>query len=75
MNCICSFARLLTIVKLHFDAMTDFSAEAPGFEEVTHLIDHYIVEDVIGVSSDQSFRCTVLSKTQSQFVDGTENVT
>jgi hypothetical protein len=75
-NCICSFAHfLLTIVKLRFDAATGFSAGAPGFEEVTHLIDHYFTENVVGVSSDQSFRRPVLSETQSQSVDGTEQVT
>ena len=76
MNCICSFAHfLLTIVKLHFNATTDFSAGAPGFDEVTHLIDHYFTEGVVGVSSDKSFRRPVLSETQSQSVDGTEQVT
>lgn len=64
MNYICSFAHLLlTIAKLYFDAATDFSARAPGFEEVTHLIYHYFVEGAIGVRSDQSFRRPVLSET------------
>ena len=31
---------LMTIVKLHFDAVSIFYAGAPGFEEVTQLIDH-----------------------------------
>ena len=66
---------MLTIVKLHSDAATDFSAGAPGFEEVTHLIDHYFAEGVVGVSSDQSFRRPMLSETQSRSVDGTEEVT
>ena len=49
--------------------MSVFHAGAPGFEEVTQLIDHYFAEDNVGVSFDQ--RCHVLSETQSQSVDGT----
>ena len=50
-----------------------FHVGAPGFEDVTQLIDHYFAEDNVGVSFDQ--RCHVLSETQSQSVDGTEEVT
>ena len=64
---------LTTIVKLHFDAVSVFHAGAPGFEEVTQLIDHYFAEGNVGVSFDQ--RRPVLSETQSQSVDGTEEVT
>ena len=64
---------LTTIVKLHFDAVSVFHAGAPGFEEVTQLIDHYFAEGNVGVSFDQ--RRPVLCETQSQSVDGTEEVT
>ena len=63
---------LTTIVKLHFDAVSVFHARAPGFEEVTQLINHYFVEGNVGLSFDQ--RCPILSGTQSQSVDGTEEV-
>ena len=53
--------------------MSVFHAGAPGFEEVTQLIDHYFAEGNVGVSFDQ--RRPVLSETQSQSVDGTEEVT
>ena len=64
---------LMTIVKLHFDAVSFFHVGAPGFEEVTQLIDHYFAEGDVGASFDQ--RCPVLSETQSQSVDGTKEVT
>ena len=68
------FVQFLTsIVKLYFDAVSVFHAGAPGFEEVTQLIDHYFAEGNVGVSFDQ--RRPVLSETQSQSVDGTEEVT
>ena len=68
------FVQFLTsIVKLYFDAVFVFHAGAPVFEEVTQLIDHYFAEGNVGVSFDQ--RCPVLSETQSQCVDGTEEVT
>ena len=54
---------LTTIVKLHFDAVYVFLAGAPGFEEVTQLIDHYFAEGDVDVSFDQ--RRHVLSETQS----------
>ena len=41
---------LTTIVKLHFVAVSIFHAGAPGFEEVTQLIDHYFAEGNVGVS-------------------------
>ena len=66
---------LMTMVKLHFDTVFIFHAGAPGFEEVTQLIDHYFAEGDFGVSFDQSLRRPILSKTQSQSVDGTEEVT
>ena len=66
---------LMTIVKLHFDKVSGFCAGAPGFEEVTQLVDHYFVEGVIGVSFHQSLRRPILSETQSQSVDGIEEVT
>ena len=53
--------------------MSVFHVGAPGFEEVTQLIDHYFAEGNVGVSFDQ--RRPVLSQTQSQSVDGTEEVT
>ena len=64
---------LTTIVKLHFDVVSIFHVGAPGFEEVTQLIDHYFAEGDVGVSFGQ--RRPVLSETQSQSVDGTEEVT
>ena len=68
------FVQFLTsIVKLYFDAVSVFHAGAPGFEEVTQLIDHYFAEGNVGVSFDH--RRPVLSETQSQPVDGTEEVT
>ena len=61
------FVQFLTrIVKLYFDAVSVFHAGAPGFEEVTQLIDHYFAEGNVGVSFDQ--RRPVLSETQSQSV-------
>ena len=62
------FVQFLTsIVKLYFDAVFVFHAGAPGFEEVTQLIDHYFAEGNVGVSFDQ--RRPVLSETQSQSLD------
>ena len=66
---------LTTIVKLPFNAVSVFDAGAPGFEEVTQLIDHYFAEGDVGASFDQSLRRPVLSETQSQSVDGIEEVT
>ena len=43
---------LTTIIKLHFDTVSFFHAGAPGFEEVTQLIDHYFAEGDVGVSFD-----------------------
>ena len=57
---------LMTIVILHFEVVFIFHAGAPGFEEVTQLIDHYFAEGNVGVSFDQ--RRPVLSETQSQSV-------
>ena len=53
--------------------MSVLHAGAPGFEEVTQLIDHYSAEGNVGVSFDQ--RRPILSETQSQSIDGTEEVT
>ncbi|KAI4994422.1 hypothetical protein ZWY2020_029470 [Hordeum vulgare] len=46
-----------------------------GFEEVTHLIDHYFREGVVGVSSEKVFSRLVLSQTQSQSVGYAKQVT
>ena len=55
------FVQFLTSIdKLYFDAVSVFHAGAPGFEEVTQLIDHYFAEGNVGVSFDQ--RHPVLSK-------------
>ena len=68
------FVQFLTrIVKLYFDAVSVFHTGAPGFEEVTQLIDHYFAKGNVGVRFGQ--RRPVLSETQSQSVDGTEEVT
>lgn len=64
---------LTTIIKCHFDAVSVFHAGVPGFEEVTQLIHHNFAEGNVGLSFDQ--RRLVLSKTQSQTVDGTKEVT
>ena len=53
----------MTIIKLHFDVVCVFHVGAPGFEEVTQLIDHYFAEGNVGVSFDQ--RRPVLSETKS----------
>ena len=56
------FVQFITSIdKLYFDAVSVFHAGAPGFEEVTQLIDHYFVEGNVGVSFDQ--RRPVLSET------------
>ena len=73
-NAFVLFVQFLTSIdKLYFDAVPVFHAGAPGFEEVTQIINHYFAEGNVGVSFDQ--RRPVLSETQSQSVDGTEEVT
>ncbi|KAI5007473.1 hypothetical protein ZWY2020_051032 [Hordeum vulgare] len=54
--------------------VSGFIAGAPRFEEVTQLINHYFAYGDIGVRFDQSIKHLVLSATQSQSVDGIEEV-
>ncbi|KAI4977848.1 hypothetical protein ZWY2020_014402 [Hordeum vulgare] len=56
-------------------AVCGFNAGAYGFEEATQLINHYFEEGGVGVRFDQSIRCPLFSETQSQSVDGMEEVT